>query len=220
MRVELVPVCVWVLCRVRVLAWLLMSEILLHSRGGRGIDMLRCARPLPDPTAGKAFFWKSVKLQWWKWCCYSRFGRVLSVLSAVFQVVFGCTSWWMNNWMDEGTFNNKKKPPKKTLAINLGIIHTAHRFQRPWIMKFFCPFFQLNFILFVNIVRVLATKIRETNAGRYDTRKQYRFVNWSGANTLQITTAAWVITVIKLEQNGALTAETSPCRDAKMFLCH
>lgn len=34
--------------------------------------------------------------------------------------------------------------------------------------------FQLNFILFVNIVRVLATKIRETNAGRYDTRKQYR----------------------------------------------
>ncbi|KAG9261040.1 parathyroid hormone 2 receptor [Astyanax mexicanus] len=32
----------------------------------------------------------------------------------------------------------------------------------------------LNFILFVNIVRVLATKIRETNAGRYDTRKQYR----------------------------------------------
>ncbi|XP_062845394.1 parathyroid hormone 2 receptor [Trichomycterus rosablanca] len=31
----------------------------------------------------------------------------------------------------------------------------------------------LNFVLFVNIVRVLATKIRETNAGRYDTRKQY-----------------------------------------------
>ncbi|TSK67220.1 Parathyroid hormone 2 receptor [Bagarius yarrelli] len=31
----------------------------------------------------------------------------------------------------------------------------------------------LNFLLFVNIVRVLATKIRETNAGRYDTRKQY-----------------------------------------------
>ncbi|XP_035266807.1 parathyroid hormone 2 receptor a [Anguilla anguilla] len=32
----------------------------------------------------------------------------------------------------------------------------------------------LNFVLFVNIVRVLATKIRETNAGCYDTRKQYR----------------------------------------------
>uniref|UniRef100_A0A8C8HXP2 Parathyroid hormone 2 receptor n=1 Tax=Oncorhynchus tshawytscha TaxID=74940 RepID=A0A8C8HXP2_ONCTS len=32
----------------------------------------------------------------------------------------------------------------------------------------------LNFILFVNIVRVLATKIRETNAGRFDTRKQCR----------------------------------------------
>ncbi|CAG5865976.1 unnamed protein product [Menidia menidia] len=32
----------------------------------------------------------------------------------------------------------------------------------------------LNFILFVNIVRVLATKIRESNVGRYDTRKQYR----------------------------------------------
>lgn len=101
------------------------------------------------------------------------------VLSAVFQVVFGCTSWWMNNWMDEGTFNNKKKPKKKPWQSPVRAIHTAHRFQRPWIMKFFCPFFQLNFILFVNIVRVLATKIRETNAGRYDTRKQYRFVNWS-----------------------------------------
>ncbi|XP_042192170.1 parathyroid hormone 2 receptor [Callorhinchus milii] len=32
----------------------------------------------------------------------------------------------------------------------------------------------VNFMLFVNIVRVLATKLRETNAGRYDTRKQYR----------------------------------------------
>lgn len=33
---------------------------------------------------------------------------------------------------------------------------------------------QLNFILFLNIVRVLATKLRETNAGRCDTRQQYR----------------------------------------------
>ncbi|XP_012494631.1 PREDICTED: parathyroid hormone/parathyroid hormone-related peptide receptor isoform X2 [Propithecus coquereli] len=32
----------------------------------------------------------------------------------------------------------------------------------------------LNFILFSNIVRVLATKLRETNAGRCDTRQQYR----------------------------------------------
>uniref|UniRef100_A0A8D1AF55 Parathyroid hormone/parathyroid hormone-related peptide receptor n=1 Tax=Sus scrofa TaxID=9823 RepID=A0A8D1AF55_PIG len=32
----------------------------------------------------------------------------------------------------------------------------------------------LNFILFINIVRVLATKLRETNAGRCDTRQQYR----------------------------------------------
>ncbi|XP_078085364.1 parathyroid hormone 2 receptor-like [Mustelus asterias] len=32
----------------------------------------------------------------------------------------------------------------------------------------------VNFILFINIVRVLATKLRETNAGRYDARKQYR----------------------------------------------
>lgn len=33
---------------------------------------------------------------------------------------------------------------------------------------------QLNFILFINIIRVLATKLRETNAGRCDTRQQYR----------------------------------------------
>uniref|UniRef100_A0A7N8X4A1 Parathyroid hormone/parathyroid hormone-related peptide receptor n=1 Tax=Mastacembelus armatus TaxID=205130 RepID=A0A7N8X4A1_9TELE len=32
----------------------------------------------------------------------------------------------------------------------------------------------VNFILFLNIIRVLATKLRETNAGRCDTRKQYR----------------------------------------------
>ncbi|XP_004704052.1 parathyroid hormone/parathyroid hormone-related peptide receptor isoform X1 [Echinops telfairi] len=32
----------------------------------------------------------------------------------------------------------------------------------------------LNFILFINIVRVLATKLRETNAGRCDTGQQYR----------------------------------------------
>lgn len=32
----------------------------------------------------------------------------------------------------------------------------------------------LNFILFINIIRVLATKLRETNAGRCDTRQQYR----------------------------------------------
>ncbi|XP_023603300.1 parathyroid hormone/parathyroid hormone-related peptide receptor [Myotis lucifugus] len=32
----------------------------------------------------------------------------------------------------------------------------------------------VNFILFINIVRVLATKLRETNAGRCDTRQQYR----------------------------------------------
>ncbi|XP_060104168.1 parathyroid hormone/parathyroid hormone-related peptide receptor-like [Heteronotia binoei] len=31
-----------------------------------------------------------------------------------------------------------------------------------------------NFILFINIIRVLATKLRETNAGRCDTRQQYR----------------------------------------------
>ncbi|XP_053119447.1 parathyroid hormone/parathyroid hormone-related peptide receptor isoform X2 [Hemicordylus capensis] len=31
-----------------------------------------------------------------------------------------------------------------------------------------------NFILFIKIIRVLATKLRETNAGRCDTRQQYR----------------------------------------------
>lgn len=33
---------------------------------------------------------------------------------------------------------------------------------------------QINFLLFLNIVRVLATKLRETNARRCDTRQQYR----------------------------------------------
>ncbi|TRZ03871.1 hypothetical protein DNTS_033715 [Danionella cerebrum] len=32
----------------------------------------------------------------------------------------------------------------------------------------------VNFLLFLNIIRVLATKLRETNAGRCDTRQQYR----------------------------------------------
>ncbi|XP_014836409.1 PREDICTED: parathyroid hormone/parathyroid hormone-related peptide receptor isoform X1 [Poecilia mexicana] len=32
----------------------------------------------------------------------------------------------------------------------------------------------INFILFLNIIRVLATKLLETNAGRCDTRQQYR----------------------------------------------
>ncbi|XP_075953365.1 parathyroid hormone/parathyroid hormone-related peptide receptor [Anarhichas minor] len=32
----------------------------------------------------------------------------------------------------------------------------------------------VNFMLFLNIIRVLATKLRETNAGRCDTRQQYR----------------------------------------------
>lgn len=35
--------------------------------------------------------------------------------------------------------------------------------------------FQVNFVLFLNIIRVLATKLRETNAGRCDTRQQYRY---------------------------------------------
>ncbi len=30
-------------------------------------------------------------------------------------------------------------------------------------------------MLFLNIIRVLATKLRETNAGRCDTRQQYRY---------------------------------------------
>lgn len=34
---------------------------------------------------------------------------------------------------------------------------------------------QVNFVLFLNIIRVLATKLRETNAGRCDTRQQYRY---------------------------------------------
>lgn len=80
--------------------WLLISEILLHSRGGRGIHTPRCARP----SLERLFSRKLIKLQWWK----SRFGRVRTLLSAVFQVAFQCRSWWMNNWMDKGTFNKKK----------------------------------------------------------------------------------------------------------------
>ncbi|TTB70986.1 Parathyroid hormone/parathyroid hormone-related peptide receptor [Bagarius yarrelli] len=33
---------------------------------------------------------------------------------------------------------------------------------------------QINFLLFLNIIRVLATKLRESNAGRCDSRQQYR----------------------------------------------
>ncbi|XP_075927843.1 parathyroid hormone/parathyroid hormone-related peptide receptor-like isoform X2 [Petromyzon marinus] len=36
----------------------------------------------------------------------------------------------------------------------------------------------VNFAFFVNIVRVLATKLRETNAGRYDARRQYTAYSW------------------------------------------
>lgn len=77
--------------------------------------------------------------------------------------------------MDEGTFNETKKK-------NLGHqrAHNPHSPLYSESMNNECFLsilsFQVNFILFVNIVRVLATKIRETNAGRYDTRKQYRFV--------------------------------------------
>lgn len=50
-----------------------------------------------------------------------------------------------------------------------------------WISFIFCCWFffflfQVNFILFINIIRVLATKLRETNAGRCDSRQQYRWV--------------------------------------------
>lgn len=41
------------------------------------------------------------------------------------------------------------------------------------IMFLFSP--QVNFMLFLNIIRVLATKLRETNAGRCDARQQYRY---------------------------------------------
>ncbi|XP_017810975.1 parathyroid hormone/parathyroid hormone-related peptide receptor isoform X4 [Papio anubis] len=50
----------------------------------------------------------------------------------------------------------------------------------------------LNFILFINIVRVLATKLRETNAGRCDTRQQYRCSNprWCSCPSLASTTSS------------------------------
>ncbi|KAM9185970.1 parathyroid hormone/parathyroid hormone-related peptide receptor isoform 2-T2 [Dugong dugon] len=52
----------------------------------------------------------------------------------------------------------------------------------------------LNFILFINIVRVLATKLRETNAGRCDTRQQYRCSNprWcSCRSSVSTTLSSW-----------------------------
>ncbi|XP_073915566.1 parathyroid hormone/parathyroid hormone-related peptide receptor isoform X6 [Castor canadensis] len=53
---------------------------------------------------------------------------------------------------------------------------------------------QLNFILFINIIRVLATKLRETNAGRCDTRQQYRCSSprWCSCHCLASTTpSSW-----------------------------
>lgn len=63
------------------------------------------------------------------------------------------------------------------MSIRVTGTRTTHMYCINKSFSIFALLFQLNFILFVNIVRVLATKIRETNAGRYDTRKQYRFVS-------------------------------------------
>lgn len=59
---------------------------------------------------------------------------------------------------------------------------TAHGYDtiftlvmRPNRIIMFLFSFQVNFVLFLNIIRVLATKLRETNAGRCDTRQQYRY---------------------------------------------
>ncbi|XP_078260721.1 parathyroid hormone 2 receptor-like isoform X1 [Rhinoraja longicauda] len=51
--------------------------------------------------------------------------------------------------------------------LNIGNFHWIY--QTPIVLAIV-----VNFILFVNIVRVLANKLRETNAGRYDARKLYR----------------------------------------------
>ncbi|XP_023556536.1 parathyroid hormone/parathyroid hormone-related peptide receptor isoform X3 [Octodon degus] len=52
----------------------------------------------------------------------------------------------------------------------------------------------LNFILFINIIRVLATKLRETNAGRCDTRQQYRCSSprwYSCPSSASTTPSSW-----------------------------
>lgn len=59
--------------------------------------------------------------------------------------------------------------------------HWLDNMSTDWMSFIFCCYFffflfQVNFILFINIIRVLATKLRETNAGRCDSRQQYRWV--------------------------------------------
>lgn len=77
------------------------------------------------------------------------------------------------------------------LTVTYLMYTSGSSFSPHWLWIVFCfllfpsPLDQLNFILFVNIVRVLATKIRETNAGRYDTRKQYRYVEPARPPSLQ-----------------------------------
>uniref|UniRef100_A0A452I9T5 Parathyroid hormone/parathyroid hormone-related peptide receptor n=1 Tax=Gopherus agassizii TaxID=38772 RepID=A0A452I9T5_9SAUR len=58
---------------------------------------------------------------------------------------------------------------KLTVCWDLSASNLQWIFQVPLLVAIV-----VNFILFINIIRVLATKLRETNAGRCDTRQQYR----------------------------------------------
>lgn len=42
-------------------------------------------------------------------------------------------------------------------------------------MYHFTSSLQVNFLLFINIIRVLASKLWETNTGKLDPRQQYRY---------------------------------------------
>ncbi|XP_062056702.1 parathyroid hormone/parathyroid hormone-related peptide receptor isoform X3 [Lepus europaeus] len=72
----------------------------------------------------------------------------------------------------------------------------------------------LNFILFLNIVRVLATKLRETNAGRCDTRQQYRCSSprWCLCRSLASTTpSSWPCRTPRSQGHSGKSRCTTRC---------
>ncbi|XP_040595941.1 parathyroid hormone/parathyroid hormone-related peptide receptor isoform X3 [Mesocricetus auratus] len=72
----------------------------------------------------------------------------------------------------------------------------------------------LNFILFINIIRVLATKLRETNAGRCDTRQQYRCSGprWcSCRSSVSTTLSSWPCPTLRSQGPSGRSRCTMRC---------